>query len=63
MIKDAITTIEAAEILSRDPSAIRHMILKGKLIAEKRGRDNYVSRKTIEQILALRNGKPKKQGK
>lgn len=54
LIKDPITTSEAAEILDRDPSGIRHMIRDGKLVAEKRGRDNYVSRRAILKIKAKR---------
>ena len=62
VMKDAITTVEAGQILERDPSAIRHMIRKGKIVAEKRGRDNYVSRKDVLKILIQRetkNGKKK----
>lgn len=46
--KDLITTTEAAEILGLDPSAIRHRIRKGKLKAERVGRDHLVSRRVIE---------------
>jgi hypothetical protein len=59
-IKDPITTVEAGEILALDPSAIRHRILKKKLAGEKRGRDWYVSRSTIE---AERDAKKRKNGK
>jgi hypothetical protein len=48
MINDPITTTEAAAILNIDPSAIRHRILADKIEWEKRGRDLYVSRKTIQ---------------
>jgi len=46
--KDLITTTEAANILGLDPSAIRHRIRKGKLKAERVGRDHLVSRRVIE---------------
>lgn len=63
MIKDPISTSEAAEILERDPSAIRHMIRAKTLTAEKFGRDHQISRKLVEGIKAKRdakrNGKPK----
>lgn len=59
MIKDAITTIEAAKILGVDPSTIRHRILADKLEWEKRGRDLYVSRKVIQNEADSKNGKAK----
>jgi excisionase family DNA binding protein len=62
MIKDAITTIEAAGILGLDPSAIRHMIRRGKLAFEKRGRDNYVSKATIQQLKIAKATRAKKNG-
>lgn len=46
--KDLITTTEAAEILGCDSSTLRHRIRKGKLKAERVGRDHLVSRRTIE---------------
>jgi hypothetical protein len=48
MADDLITTTEAGDILGCDPSTIRHRILAGKLHSVKRGRDLYVSRKTIQ---------------
>ena len=57
MIKDAITTIEAAAILGRDPSAVRHMIRRKTLDYERRGRDNYVSKKAVLKILEQREAK------
>lgn len=57
MIKDAITTVEAGEILGRDSSTIRHMIRKGQIAFEKRGRDNYVSLATVKAILKSRAAK------
>lgn len=48
MIKDLITTTEAAAILGCDPSTLRHRIRKGKLKAERVGRDHLVSRRVIE---------------
>ena len=64
MIKDPISTTQAALILGRDPSAVRHMIAKGKLVYERRGRDNFVSKKSIEALRIARetrasNGKKK----
>jgi hypothetical protein len=53
-IKDPITTIEAARILGLDPSALRHRIRKGKLEADKLGRDHVVSLKVIKAEAAKR---------
>jgi len=55
--RDLITTVEAAQILGLDPSAIRHRIRKGKLKAERVGRDHLVSRRTIEAEKAARKEK------
>ncbi len=55
---DLITTTEAAALLKLDTSTIRHRILAGTLSATKRGRDLYVSRKTIQAEIDNRNVKP-----
>jgi len=61
MADDLITTTEAGEILGCDPSTIRHRILAGKLDFVKRGRDLYVSRKTIQVEADIKN-RPKSNG-
>lgn len=50
-LKDAITMVEAGEILGLDPSAIRHRILAEKYKEsdwEKVGTQLFISRKVIE---------------
>ncbi len=61
MMRDPITLTEAGKILGRDPSSLRHRILKGTLRAEKHGRDYWVSRKMIESLAKNGNGHKNKK--
>lgn len=44
-----MTLTEAASLLGRDPATLRQQIAKGKLRAEKRGRDWWVTPKEVER--------------
>ena len=51
------TTSEAAEMLGVSTARIRQMILKGDIKANKRGRDNFITKEEVEKA-ARRNTKP-----
>lgn len=50
MMKDYLTTKQAAERLNVVPSRIRRMILDGVIRAEKIGRDNFISEAQIKKL-------------
>jgi excisionase family DNA binding protein len=67
MTKDPMTTTEAAEYLGISPEAIRQAISRKTLKAEKRGRDNFISRAELDRYRREHLGKvgkpPAKVGK
>lgn len=59
MIKNRITTIEAAKIIGVTPDYIRHMILHGKIKAEKLGNYWLLAPQAIKHIKRTRFKKEK----
>ncbi len=53
-LRDTLTLTEAAEEAGLDPSTLRWQIRNGKLMAIKKGRDWFVTRKAMEKYLANR---------
>jgi excisionase family DNA binding protein len=49
LMKDPVTTQQAAEMLCISLSAVQKAIHKGRLSAELRGRDNWIEREEVER--------------
>ncbi len=60
---DTLTTEEAARLLGVLPSTLRHAVRRGALLAEKRGRDLFLTRAEVERYGREHkpSGKPKKE--
>ncbi len=58
-----ITTKELAKKLGVDPSRVRRMILDGLILAEKAGRDNFITDAEVKRLESLdrKAGRPKKK--
>ena len=54
-----LTTAEAATLVGFTPDHIRHLIVKGKIKADKIGHTWFISPKSLGKIKRLRNAKAK----
>lgn len=54
IVKDPVTTIEAAELLDVSLSAVQKAIKQGRLSAEKMGRDKWIEREEVERYRRCR---------
>lgn len=59
----AMTTNEAAALLGLDPHTVRVQINRGKLRAERRGRDYWIKPAEVERYRATLLGKPGRRAK
>jgi excisionase family DNA binding protein len=58
-LKEMLTTAEAAAVLGITPQSVRRQINRGRIAAEKRGRDHFISRAEVERYAASRKmGRP-----
>lgn len=55
-----LTTTEASEILGVSRARVLNLIKSGKVAATKTGRDWRVSKKSLEKLERLPNGRPRK---
>jgi excisionase family DNA binding protein len=51
LVKDPVTTKQAAEMLQVSLSAVQKAIAKGRLKAEQMGRDNWIEREEVERYV------------
>ena len=58
-----LTTNEAAEMLGITAARVRQIVLAGKMLAEKRGRDLFIPQSEVEKAKARQKtpGRPKKK--
>lgn len=54
LVKDPVTTQQAAAMLQVSLSAVQKAIQKGRLKAEQMGRDNWIEREEVERYLRER---------
>ena len=54
-----ITTIQAASILGVNQSRVRQLILRGRLPAQKIGRDWMIEEKSLDNLKNRKSGRPK----
>ena len=57
MIRDTYTTREAATLLGLRPSAIRSAIRRGRIVAERRGRDYLIGLPEIREYELMHQGR------
>jgi excisionase family DNA binding protein len=62
MDKETLTTAEAGRELGVSPSRIRQLVLAGRIEAERRGRDLFVTRESLERERVRKTGRPRKTG-
>ncbi len=63
VVKNWITTAEAAERLGVTPGRVRQMILNGQLPAEKMGRDLLIIEDNLKLVADRKVGRPPKSKK